>query len=190
MVQLMENFSNEIEWFQSLERAEKMGVSAFWFCCLMVLATVICLIVSLLKKKSRPKINLDFKLEDAAFQSFRKKGFVTFDLYVQNIGRKAVEISRVGVVMADGSEKAIFQEPHVLKTPDKAALQPGEEAFYDDCDLYYCLNERPPYYKKIIGLFVDVKGYPRFIQKHDIPALLNDQTIRATLTDQKGVNGF
>ena len=42
----------------------------------------------------------------------------------------------------------------------------------------------------VTGLFADVKGYPRFTRIADIPAVMNDQAIRAILTDQKGVNGF
>ena len=118
---------------------------------------IIRLIVKLIRSMQKPALDIAFKLEDVTLESFRKKSFVTFDLYVQNIGRRPIEISRIGFVMADGSEKTFYQEPHVIKTPDRSVIGPGEEAFFDDCDLFYCLNERPPYYKKITGLFADIR---------------------------------
>lgn len=190
MNQIISLIQNEISWFVELEKADKLGVIAFLFCCLVTLIWVIRLIVRVIRKLSTPELNIDFRVEDVVYQAFRKKSFVTFDLYVQNHGRQPVEITRAGFIMADGSEKTLYSEPHVLKSPDKAELAPGEEAFYDDCDLYLCLNERPPYYKKIVGFFVDAKGYRRHSKTVEIPAIINDQTVRAALTDAKGVNGF
>ncbi|MBQ6518223.1 MAG: hypothetical protein IJI14_05860 [Anaerolineaceae bacterium] len=190
MTNFFNQLNSEINWYLSLDKADFLGVSAFLFCTLLFICLIIWLIVKLIKSSQKPPLDISFKLEDAALESFRKKSFVTFDLYVQNTGRKQIEISRVGFVMADGSEKTFYQEPHVIKVPDRLTLAPGEEAFYDDCDLFYCLNERPPYYKKVVGLFVDIKGYPRFTKVADIPAVVNDQAIRSILTDQKGVNGF
>ncbi len=190
MTQFINQINNEINWYLSLEKAEFLGVTAFLFCALMVIIFIIRLIVKLIKSSQKPTLDIAFKLEDVQLESFRKKSFVTFDMYIQNIGRMPIEISRVGFVMADGSEKTFYQEPHVIKTPDRPVAAPGEEVFYDDCDLFYCLNERGPYYKKVVGLFADIKGYPRFKKLADIPAVMNDQAIRAILTDQKGVNGF
>ena len=190
MAEFINQINNEINWYLSLEKADFLGVTAFLFCVLLVIIWVISCIVKLIKKLQKPELDLVFKLEDVTLESFRKKSFVTFDMYVQNVGRTQVEISRVGFVMADGSEKTFYQEPHTIKVPDSPVAAPGEEVFYDDCDLFYCLNERTPFYKKITGLFADVKGYPRFTKTVDIPAVMNDQTIREILTDQKGVNGF
>ncbi len=190
MEQMTSFIQNEIVWFEGLEKAEQMGVAAFLFCCILTLVFLIRLIVKLIRKICKPELKIDFRLEDVVYQAFRKKSFVTFDLYVQNHGRFPFELVRAGLVMADGSEKTLYQETHVQKAPDKTSLNPGEEAYYDDCDLFLCLNERPPYYKKITGFFVDVKGYHRFTKTLDIPAIMNDQTVRAALTDSKGANGF
>ena len=190
MADFFNRINAEINWYLALEKADFLGVTAFLFCVIFLICLIIYLIVKLVKSNQKPPLDLTFKLEDAALESFRKKSFVTFDLYVQNTGRRQIEISRVGFVMSDGSEKTFYQEPHVIKVPDKLILEPGEEAFYDDCDLYYCLSERPPYYKKVTGLFADVKGYPRLTKTADIPAVVNDQAIRSLLTDKKGVNGF
>ncbi len=190
MANIIERINTEINWYLSLGKADFLGVTAFLFCTLFLLILIIRLIIKVLKSFQKPALDLVFKLEDVTLESFRKRSFVTFDLYVQNTGRRPIEISRVGFVMADGSEKTFYQEPHQVKVPDRPAVAPGEEAFYDDCDLFYCLNERSPYYKKITGLFADVKGYPRFTKIADIPAVMNDQAIRAILTDKKGVNGF
>ena len=190
MTDIITLIKNEINWYLSLEKADFLGVTAFLFCALLLIVLIIRLIVKLIKKCRKPALDIVFKIEDVTLESFRKRSFVTFDMYVQNVGRKPVEISRVGFVMADGTEKTFYQEPHVIKVPDRPVAAPGEEVFYDDCDLYYCLNERTPFYKKVVGLFADVKGYPRFTKLADIPAVMNDQAIRAILTDQKGVNGF
>lgn len=190
MAEFFEKINSEINWYLTLEKADFLGVTAFLFCAVMLVCLIIYLIVKLIKSSQKPPLDLTFKVEDAVLESFRKKSFVTFDLYVQNTGKCTLELSRVGFVMSDGSEKTFYQEPHVIKVPDRLTLEPGEEAFYDDCDLFYCLNERPPYYKKVVGLFADVKGYPRFTKVADIPAVFNDQAIRVVLTDQKGVNGF
>lgn len=190
MTDFFNQINAEINWYLTLEKADFLGVTAFLICAVMLIVLLICLIVRIIKSFQKPPLDLAFKLDDAVLESFRKKSFVTFDLYVQNTGRSSVEISRVGFVFADGSEKTFYQEPHVIKVPDRPVLPPGEEAFYNDCDLFYCLNERPPFYKKITGIFADVKGYPRITKIADIPAVLNDQAIRAILTDKKGVNGF
>ncbi len=190
MADLFNNINKEIFWYLTLEKADFLGVTAFLICIFLIFCLIIYIIVKLIKLSKKPPLDVIFKIEDAALESFRKKSFVTFDLYVQNISRRQIEISRVGFVMSDGSEKTFYQEPHVIKVPDRSFLSPGEEAFYDDCDLFYCLSERPPYYKKITGLFIDVKGYPRLTKVSDIPAVFNDQAIRAVLTDKKGVNGF
>lgn len=190
MADFINRINAEINWYLSLEKADFLGVTAFLFCALLLFCMIIRLIISIINSTRKPPLDISFKLEDAALESFRKKSFVTFDLYVQNTGRRQIEISRVGFVMADGSEKTFYQEPHVIKAPDRLVIAPGEEAFYDDCDLFYCLNERPPYYKKVVGLFADVKGYPRITKTADIPAVVNDQAIRSVLTDKKGVNGF
>ena len=190
MGQFFANVQAQINWYLALDKANFLGVTAFLLWCLCILILIIRLIVKLVKKCRKPELNIAFKVEDVTIESFRKKSFITFDMYLQNLGRKPIEIKRVGFVMADGSEKTFYQEQHVIKTPDRVTLASGEEAFFNDCDLYYCLNERPPYYKKITGLFADVKGYPRCIKTADIPAVMNDQAIRAILTDKKGVNGF
>ena len=187
MADFFNNIDSEIKWYLTLDKAEFLGVTAFLICMVMIIVLIILLIVHLVKSTKKPPLDLSFKIEDAVLESFRKR---SFDLYVKNIGRKEIEISRVGFVMSDGSEKTFYQEPHVIKVPDRVILAPGDEAYYDDCDLYYCLNERPPYYKKVTGLFVDVKGYPRLTKAADIPAIINDQAIRSELTDKKGVNGF
>ena len=190
MADIINRINAEINWYLSLEKADFLGVTAFLFCALLLLVLIIKLIVKLIRSAQKPALDLVFKIEDVSLESFRKKSFITFDLYVQNVGRLPIELSRVGFVMADGSEKTFYQEPHEIKVPDRLSIGPGEEAFYNDCDLFYCLNERPPYYKKITGMFADVKGYPRFTKTMDIPAVANDQAIRAILTDKKGVNGF
>jgi len=190
MADFFNKINSEINWYLTLEKADFLGVTAFLICMVMIICLAVWLIIKLIKSSQKPPLDIVFKIEDAALESFRKKSFVTFDLYVQNTGRRQIEISRVGFVMADGSEKTFYEEPHVIKIPDRLSLAPGEEAFYNDCDLFYCLNERPPYYKKVTGLFVDVKGYPRLTKVADIPAVVNDQTIRSMLTDKKGVNGF
>ncbi len=190
MSEILNTINTEIDWYLSLEKADFLGVTAFLFCALALIILIIKLIVKLIGSMRKPALDIAFKLEDVTLESFRKKSFVTFDLYVQNIGRCPIEINRVGFVMADGTEKTFYQEPHVIKTPDRNVIGPGEEVFYNDCDLFYCLNERVPYYKKITGLFADIKGYPRITKLADIPAVANDQAIRAILTDKKGVNGF
>jgi len=190
MTGIMNQISAEINWYLSLEKADFLGVTAFLFCALFLIVLIIRLIARILGSFRKPEVDIVFKIEDVSLESFRKKSFVTFDLYVQNIGRSPIEISRVGFVMADGTEKTFYQEPHTIKVPDRPTIAPGEEAFYDDCDLFYCLNERPPFYKKITGLFADIKGYPRITKVADIPAVANDQAIRSILTDKKGVNGF
>ncbi len=190
MADIINTINSEFNWYLSLEKADFLGVTAFLFCALALIILIIKLLVELIRSMQKPALDIAFKLEDVTLESFRKKSFVTFDLYVQNIGRRPIEISRVGFVMADGTEKTFYQEPHVIKTPDRLTIGPGEEAFFNDCDLFYCLNEREPYYKKITGLFADIKGYPRFTKVADIPAVANDQAIRAILTDRKGVNGF
>ena len=182
--------ANENGYMSLEEVADFLGVTAFLICAIALLCVCVWLVVRLVRSYQKPPLDITFKIEDASLESFRKRSFVTFDLYLQNTGRRQIEISRVGFVMADGSEKTFYQEPHIIKVPDRLTLDPGEEAFYDDCDLYYCLSERPPYYKKVTGLFADIKGYPRFTKVADIPAVVNDQTIRQMLTDRKGVNGF
>ncbi len=190
MGQFFTQIQAQVNWYLSLDKASFLGVTAFLLWCLFILVLIIRLIVILVKKCRKPELSITFKVEDVTLECFRKKSFVTFDMYLQNIGRKPIEIKRVGFVMSDGSEKNFYEEQHIIKTPDHSALAPGEEAFYNDCDLFYCLSERPPYYKKITGLFADVTGYPRCVQTADIPAVMNDQAIRAVLTDKKGVNGF
>ncbi len=190
MGQFFTGIQTQVSRYLSLDTASFLGVTAFLLWCLFILILIIRLIAALVKKCRKPKLNILFKVEDVTLESFRKKSFVTFDVYLQNTGRTPIEIKRVGFVMADGSEKTFYEEQHVIKTPDRSALAPGEEAFYNDCDLFYCLGERPPYYKKITGLFADVTGYPRCVQSADIPAVMNDQAIRVVLTDKKGVNGF
>lgn len=190
MAEFFNSINSEINWYLTLEKADFLGVTAFLICAIALLCVCVWLVVRLVRSYQKPPLDITFKIEDASLESFRKRSFVTFDLYLQNTGRRQIEISRVGFVMADGSEKTFYQEPHIIKVPDRLTLDPGEEAFYDDCDLYYCLSERPPYYKKVTGLFADIKGYPRFTKVADIPAVVNDQTIRQMLTDRKGVNGF
>ena len=190
MEQIINSINEEIKWYTSLDKADFLGVTAFLFCALLLIIYIIRLIVKIAKSGKKSDLAIAFKLEDVTLESFRKKSFVTFDLYVQNVGRDPIEISRVGFVMADGSEKTFYQEPHVIKMPDSQIVSPGGEAFYNDCDLYYCLGEKSACYKKITGLFVDVKGYPRYTKTGEIPAVMNDQEIRSILTDQKGINGF
>ena len=190
MADFFNQINTQINWYLSLGKADFLGVTAFLICAVMLLCLIIRLFIKIINSTRKPPLDIVFKIEDAALESFRKRSFVTFDLYVQNTGRRQIEISRVGFVMADGSEKTFYQEPHVIKVPDRVVLAPGEEAFYDDCDLFYCLSERPPYYRKVTGLFADVKGYPRLTKSADIPAVVNDQAIRSVLTDKKGVNGF
>ncbi len=120
---------------------------------------------------------------------FQEKGFVSFDLYVRNNGTEPIDLIRVGFVMSDG-QVGIYQQPHVVKLPDISHLQAGQEAFYNDCDLFYVLNDEGINYKKIIGLFADVRNAPRVVVKSDVHPLLNDHAVRGILTDQKGLNGF
>ncbi len=190
MADIIYRINNEVNWYLSLEKADFLGVTAFLFCVLVLLVLIIILIAKLIRSTRKPDLDIAFKLEDVTLESFRKRSFVTFDVYLQNIGRAPIEIDRIGFVLADGTERTFYQEPHVIKSPDRPVIAPGEEAFFNDCDLFFCLNERPPFYKKVTGLFADIKGYPRFTKLADIPAVINDQAIRAILTDKKGINGF
>ena len=135
-------------------------MTAFLFCALLLIVLIIRCIAKLVKKMRKPALDIVFKIEDVTLESFRKRSFVTFDMYVQNVGRLPIEISRIGFVMADGTEKTFYQEPDVIKVPDRPTAAPGEEVFFDDCDLYYCLNERTPFYKKVTGLFADARKLP------------------------------
>ncbi len=177
------------QWLSGLNTAELLGVIGF------ALSVIICLVqiirwICALFRGNKSDINLKFKLEDVTYEVFKKKGYVTFDLYIQNAGVSSVEIQRAGFLLSDKTEKAFYQEEHELKTPDRSVLEPGQEAFFDDIDLFYVLNDKKINYKKIIGFFVDIKGKPRYYAQSEIHPVLNDQTIRSTLTDKKGMNGF
>lgn len=182
-------FERISEWFASLDLADLLGVIGFFLSVIIILSKIIQAISKAARKdKSLP--NFSFKLEDVTHEMFKKKGFVTFDLYIRNEGHSPVEILRTGFVLSDGSEKTIYQEPHKIKLPDISFLQPGSEAFYDNCDLFYTLNNDGICYKKITAIFIDLKDKPRYYGKTDIHPLLNDLTIRGILTDKKGMNGF
>ena len=126
MSELINRINAEINWYLSLEKAEFLGVTAFLFCAAFLLCLIIWLLVKLIKSSQKPPLDITFKLEDAALEKNQKKSFVTFDLYVQNTGRRQIEISRVGFVMSDGSEKTFYQEPHVIKVPYLVVLAPLE----------------------------------------------------------------
>ena len=100
MTEIVNQINNEISWYLSLEKADFLGVTAFLFCALLLIILIIRLIVKLIKKCRKPALDIVFKIEDVTLESFRKRSFVTFDMYVQNVGRKPIEISRVGFVMA------------------------------------------------------------------------------------------
>lgn len=176
-------------WLGSLDLADLLGIIGFFLSSIIVLIKIIQLI-SKIGKKDRSKPKLAFKLEDVTYEMFKKKGFVTFDLYVQNDGYTPVEILRTGFTLSDGTEKTLYQEPHKIKLPDVSILEPGVEAFYDDCDLFFTINNDGVNYKKITGVFVDLKNKPRYYAELDIHPFLNDLTIRGNLTDKKGLNGF
>lgn len=183
------SFTETVRWFTSLNLAEKLGVIGFLLIILPYIILIIRGIARLFARK-KEKVNLRFIVEDVKHEMFKKKGFVLFDLYIRNTGSTPVEILQAGFVLSDGSERAIYSEPHQLKLPDHTVLLPGQEAFYDNCDLFYALNENGVSYKKITGMFADVKNGARYYGTPDINPILNDQTIRAILTDQKGLNGF
>jgi hypothetical protein len=181
--------NNIINWFSSLSLAELLGVIGFILSTLIILVNLIRWIVRIPAGK-RTQTELRFKLEDVNHEMFKKKGFVSFDLFVRNDGKAPVNILHVGLVMADGSELPIYEEPHKLKTPDISIIAPGQEAFFDNCDLFMTLNGNGTNYKKIIGFYADLRNSPRFYANADIHPLLNDQIVRGLLTDIKGLNGF
>ncbi|NMA12684.1 MAG: hypothetical protein GX933_05820 [Chloroflexi bacterium] len=183
------SLTETVSWFTLLNQAEKLGVVGFLLVALLYIILIICGITGLFARK-KEMANLHFIIEDVKHEMFKKKGFVLFDLYIRNTGSTPVEILQTGFVLSDGSKRAIYSEPHQLKLPDHTILLPGQEAFYDNCDLFYALNENGVSYKKITGMFADVKNGKRFYGKTDINPILNDQTIRSILTDQKGLNGF
>lgn len=183
------SLTETINWFVSLNQAEKLGVIGFVLSAALYLFMIIRGIIRLFSYK-RTKATLSFIIEDVKHEVFKKKGYVLFDLYIRNNGSTPVEILQTGFVLSDGSERVIYGGPHMLKLPDNSLLLPGQEAFYDDCDLFYTLNTNGISYKKITGMFADIRNSERFYGKPDINPLLNDQTIRAILTDKKGLNGF
>lgn len=176
-------------WFSSLDLADLLGVIGFVLSVIIILTNIIGRL-SRIKKKDKSLPDLSFKLEDVKHEMFKKKGFVTFDLYIRNNGLQPVEILRTGFVLSDGTEKAIYQEPHKIKIPDVSILDPGAEAFYDDCDLFFTINDDGVNYKKITSAFVDLRDKSRYYADLDIHPFLNDLTIRGILTDKKGLNGF
>ena len=189
MDQALTFFENISGWFASLDLADLLGIIGFFLSVIIILFEII-KTISRAARKDKSLPNFSIKLEDVTHEMFKKKGFVTFDLYIQNEGYSPVEILRTGFVLSDGSEKTLYQEPHKIKLPDVSILQPGSEAFYDNCDLFFTLNDDGICFKKITGIFVDVKDKPRYYGKTDIHPFLNDLTIRGILTDKKGVNGF
>ena len=72
----------------------------------------------------------------------------------------------------------------------RSELDPGENAFYDNCDFYYTIAQHGANYKKIERLFVDLRAVGRVYGETNINPLLNDRHIRDILTDVKGLNGF
>lgn len=181
---------NEIlVWFEALTLAELLGVIGFILSVLIIFVGFIRWIFHF-SKRTKITPALSFKLEDVNHEMFKKKGFVTFDLYVRNNGQIPIDLLQVGLLLSDGTELPIYDEPHKLKTPDISMINSGQEAFYDNCDLYLALNSSTPNYKKITGFYADMRNAPRFYAKADIHPLLNDQTLRGILTDRKGMNGF
>lgn len=189
MDQIFQFFNQIISWFSGLSLAEKLGVIGFILSSLISIIYIIKWIAHLFRREKR-KVSLSFKLEDVTHEMFKKKGFVTFDLYVRNDGDSPIEILQSGLILADGTEIPIYEEPHKIKAPDNVIVQPGHEAFYDNCDLFQILNVNGVNYKKIVGFYADVKGAPRFRTEGDIHPLMNDQIVRGILTDKKGLNGF
>ena len=183
-------FSQFTEWFTNLSIANKLGVAAFGFSILLFIIYLIRLIHWIIRKIVKPALLLEITIDDVNYKMIEKKGFLTFDLYIRNTGRQPIVIKRSGIVLSDGSEKTIYQQPHLIKTPSQSLLQSGEDAFYDNCDLYYALNDKNSQLKKITGVFVDVTGYKRYIKQMEVNPLLNDLMIRSILTDKKGLNGF
>ena len=73
MSELINRINAEINWYLSLEKAEFLGVTAFLFCAAFLLCLIIWLLVKLIKSSQKPPLDITFKLEDAALESFRKK---------------------------------------------------------------------------------------------------------------------
>lgn len=182
-------FQGIFDWFSSLNLADLLGVIGFLLSALIFLVSI-GRFFSRFFKREKSVLQFRTRIEDVTHQIFKKKGFVTFDLYIRNENHIPVEILRTGFVLSDGSEKTLYEEDHKLKLPDNSIIEPGREAFYNDCDLFYTLNNQGVCYKKIMGIFIDLKGKPRFVCKADIHPFLNDLTIRGILTDKKGMNGF
>ncbi len=182
-------FQGIFNWFSSLNIADLLGVIGFFLSTMIFIISIYRFLARLLKREKAVS-QFQIRIEDVTHQMFKKKGFVTFDLYIQNESHFPVEISRTGFVLSDGSEKTLYEEDNKLKLPDISLLEPGRKAFYNDCDLFYTLNNQGICYKKITGFFIDIKDKPRFVGKADIHPFLNDLTIRSILTDKKGMNGF
>ena len=183
-------FFQEISnWVSSLDLADLLGVIGFLLSALMILISIVRILIRSFRRE-KSVLQFHTRIEDVTHQIFKKKGFVTFDLYIRNENHIPVEILRTGFVLSDGTEKTLYEEDHKLKRPDISIIEPGREAFYNDCDLFYTLNDQGVCYKKIMGIFIDIKDKPRFVSKVDIHPFLNDLTIRGILTDKKGLNGF
>lgn len=169
--------------------AQFLGVAAFVLVFLDILLRIIFFIASRPRKdKSAP--NALFKIDDVTHELFKKKGFLTFDLYISNAGSTPIEILQAGFVLADGAEIVIRDEAGNARTPDKVVVEPGQNAFYDNCDFYYTIYKDGILYKKIDRLFVDIRGIGRIYGSAHINPLLNDKQIRGILTDRKGLHGF
>ena len=73
MSELINRINAEINWYLSLEKADFLGVTAFLFCAAFLVCLIIWLLARLIKSSQKPPLDITFKLEDAALESFRKK---------------------------------------------------------------------------------------------------------------------
>ena len=184
----LENFP---DWFFSIFDPRWAGIFGFLAFFLILLYLVIRLFAWLVRiSKARPKASVQFKIDDVNHVLFKKKGYVTFDLYVSNSGSTPITVLQTGFVLSDGSELVIRDADGNAKKPDKPELEPGDNAFFDNCDFYYTITQHGINYKKIERLFVDLRAAGRIYGETNINPLLNDRHIRDILTDVKGLNGF
>ena len=77
MADFFNRINNEINWYLSLEKADFLGVTAFLFCAIILFCFIIWIIAKIIRASQKPPLDIAFKLEDAALESFRKKSFVT-----------------------------------------------------------------------------------------------------------------
>lgn len=184
----LENFP---DWFFSIfdpRWAQIFGFISFFLICLYLLIRLIAWGFRALRQKAKPTVQ--FTIDDVNHVVFKKKGYLTFDLYIANASATPLTILQTGFVLSDGSEIVIRDENENTKKPDKPEIEPGETAFFDNCDFYYTILRSGIIFKKIERLFVDVRGIGRVYGETNINPLLNDHQIREILTDAKGLHGF